>query len=377
MNAQNSIAPQGLESEYIQATAKFKLAQSYGNLLMQQSLLDLPVDAGLAFLVHNQQQSFKTLAHNFDLEVMPGYTGQIASAHGFTALWQAYVENDREYVKTSFDNPLAQNTAVQATRLLVEQSGEMNDRTTLFAENIGGVNDTLNALASTMEKSLNQAVSAMGVDAEFISATIDELKFSINQNVTDIVEGAEKTGKGVADLGIGVLTTLSAGSGAGTKGGGTNNPDSAAADKDGGTPSTEFIALAIRGSADGAAETAQARADLNANNKKLAEAYHKLAELNGLTAVAKVVDVQHALYIDALKDIGELIPILAHAWGASPLTPPGSGISLGFHNFALQIQRVKSTREAEDLAGIIGIADVGWTSLNRQLNTLKRMLSGV
>ena len=371
MNTQNSIAPQGLESGYIQATARFKLAQNYANLLVQQPFLDLPVDAGLAYLVRNQQQSLKTLANNFDLQVMPEYIGQISSASNFTALWQAYVKNDLEYVKNSFENQMAQGTAIQATRLLTEYSGRINVQADGFADNIKGVNLTLQSLASTMEKSLNQAILSMGVDAQFVSASIDELKSAINQNINDIVEGAEKTGKGVTDLGIGILTTIAANSG--EKGGETGKDKG----KDGGVPSTEFVALAIKSASEGSAETSKARADLEANNKKLAEAYHKLAELNGLTAVAKVVNVQTALYIDALKEIEQSIPILAQIWGISPLTPPGSGISLGFYNFSLQIQRVKSARDAEDLAGLISLADVGWTSLGEQLNTLKRTLSGV
>lgn len=375
MNTQNSIAPQGLESDYIQATARFQLAQNYANLLLQQPFLELPVDAGLASLVRNQQQSLKTLANNFDLEVMPGYIKQIASASGFTALWQAYKETDRTYVKNAFDNPMAQNTAVQATNLLAEHSGEINAQADLFANNINGVNTTLQSTIATLERSLDRAISDMGVDAEFVSASIDELKSSINQNINDIVEGGEKTGKAVTDLGIGILTTIAADSGSAAKGTGTDKK--AGESKGTSVPSTEFVALAIKGASEGAAETAKARADLNANNEKLADAYHKLAELNGLTAVAKVVSVQNSLYIGALKEIGQSIPILAQTWGTSPLTPPGSGISLGFHNFALQIQRVKSTQEAEQLAGLIGLADVGWTSLSRQLNTLKRTLSGV
>jgi hypothetical protein len=140
-------------------------------------------------------------------------------------------------------------------------------------------------------------------------------------------------------------------------------------------PSTDFAVKGIQGAEDGTANTVQARADLNANNEKLAARCQSLAITRAVLAVAKVVQVQSGLFASAVGDSRAAAEQLASTWGQPPVSPPGSGLSLGFYDFAKDIDAVRDHDGASDLVARLRLANDGWRALSDALEDMKQLLT--
>ena len=243
-------------------------------------------------------------------------------------------------------------------------------------------------LDTKLGDALTSAIKELGVEATSLSENIDALKDAIKKNIDDIAEGANKAGAATSELVVGVLTTIvnakpdskpaKNGNGDGSESG-ENGKDSGSGENGGGSnePSTDFVVSAIKGASEGVAETAQARAALNANNEKLAAAIQKLARINALVAVAQVVAVQNSLFSAALQSIQQSVAAIAATWGAPPIAPPASGISLGLADFAKQIAAVSSQQEANTLVGQMEYAFNDWKLFYKDLARQKGRLVSV
>jgi hypothetical protein len=368
-----------LRTNYLSTTNDFLSLQSYGNLLQEQAPLELPGDAGLSYEVRTFQGEMKAQARYFNNKIVTEYIRLFTMGTNFYALWKAMFDNDIEHLQHAFENEIARKASFHVFKELSDQAGKTNQVASAFVEDLKVLNVTLAKLDSKLDSALDASIKQLEESAIAESAKIDKLKKAIEQNINDIVAGASKVGAATSELIIGVLTTITdakvdVGS-KGGKGGETQKDGNGGKDKgDSGVPSTDFAVSAIQGATEGAAETAQARADLNANNEKLSVAYQNLARANALVAVAKVVKVQNEMFISVMKEAQEDSMQLAATWGQAPITPPGSGITLEFANFAQQIESVSSQKDADSLVDLCKNASMEWDLLNEKLSDLKRAM---
>ena len=141
-------------------------------------------------------------------------------------------------------------------------------------------------------------------------------------------------------------------------------------------PSGDFVVQGIDAAEQGVAETAQARAALNANNALLASAYQQLAGADALVAVAKVVQVQNSQFSSAFHNALDTAQVLAEDWGQSPQAPPATGISAGLAAFADAVAGMASSADAETLGGQLDYANTAWQLLAASLAPLEQAMTG-
>lgn len=380
------ISARDLEQRYLDTNGSILLLQKFASLVMMQQLLDLPVDAGLAYQVKEFQAQFKTQASYVQKQLVPMYISNLASASNFEALFSAFVTIGEPLIKQATDN--SKQRASEISLLLSEFADAHNSQTlTIGAKNIGVIKNSVLQLQSSFNDTTTNAIQRMGDAVAATNLEIDQLETEIKKNISDIVSGANKVGGSIRELGIGVLTEITKINASTEK---AAKPDSATEDDntedDGeitedtgtaselGVPSVSFVISAITGAEEGAAETAQARADLNSNNQKLANAYQKLAQVNALVATAKVIQVQNRMFASEMKTTQEKISNLATIWGQNPVISTGSGVSLGFYDYAHQII---TESNANILLTLLRSSTVSWNSLNEQLIVIRQELSGV
>jgi hypothetical protein len=68
---------------------------------------------------------------------------------------------------------------------------------------------------------------------------------------------------------------------------------------------------------------------------------------------------------------------IATNWGQSPVIPPGSGVSLGFDDYARQIVASATPADAKQLLALLKNAAIGWNSLDQQLTDCRKELTGI
>lgn len=377
-----NIGPATLRSNFENTNNYFKLLQTYANLLLMQMPLDLNVSSGLAYKINNYQQELGEKANTFHNNTIAEYIGIISKGINFCAIWDSAVKLDSQLLLNAAENPRAKSTCVDIFHENSQQSGRLNQFTDALTDDLVVLNDRLGKISAEFFPALETAIKNLGEAAETESANIDELNKSIIQNINDISAGAEKAGAATSELVIGILTNIADAKPDedSKKDDGKKNPKSskdksnaAAGDvtEKSDTPSADFVVSAIRGAADGVAQTAQARADLNSNNEKLAAAYQRLASDNALIAIAKVIATQNHMFISAMKEVQTHSTSLANTWGQPPISTPGSGISLEFVNFAKQIDAISTNVEAKQLEDSWQYESTNWDLLNKKLIYLK------
>ena len=418
MSNSANIGPGILQTSILTSGNNFISFQTNNDLFAEQQILELPVDAGLAYEIKQFQLQTKKSALNFS-DQNSDFIDVISESSNFISLWDSAYSEDISLISETAKNDEAKTDAFNTFKALSIAAGTVQQKANALASDMEALSDAQNVTNTRLSSLLSSAISDLDSDAAKISTEIDQLKTEINQNINDIVEGAEKAGAATSELLVGILTTISdakADNGGGKDGGGGDSGggdaggggdsggddsgggeeqasgDADAGDDSGGdsgggdggggesggdTPSTDFVVSAIKGATDGVAETAQARADLNANNENLAAAVQKLAEIEALVAVAKVVAVQDDLFRSAVSAFQASTKELATLWGRPPIAPPASGISGNMAQFGFEIKGVSSQQEANLLVEQMEYANNDWAGVGKNLARLKQRLVNV
>ena len=361
MASTSNPGPQALQVDYFSASDQFLFTQTAANLLEQQASLDLDaqVDAGLAYQVSQFQSQMKSRAMTASDRILPAYIGLLSQATAFAALWNAAYQLQRPRLAQAAQDAATRADLAQVYRQLAAQSGHINQQAQALTGDMRVIAGELAPLNAGFNTALSTTIAALGAAASASSASIDQLKAAINTNIADIVAGANKTGAAVTELIVKTMTTISDAQGEGKA-----------------APSGDFVVQGIDAAEQGVAETAQARAALNANNALLASAYQQLAGANALVAVAKVVHVQNSQFSSAFHNALDTAQVLAEDWGQSPQAPPATGVSAGLAAFADAVAGMASSTDAETLGGQLDYANTAWQLLAASLAPLEQAMTG-
>ena len=361
MASTSNPGPQALQVDYFSAGDQFLFTQTAANLLEQQANLDLDaqVDAGLAYQVSQFQSQMKSRAMTTGDRILPAYIGLLSQATAFAALWNAAYQLQRPRLAQAAQDASTRADLAQVYRQLATQSGHINQQAQALTGDMRVIAGELAPLNAGFNTALSATIAALGAAASASSASIDQLKAAINTNIADIVAGANKTGAAVTELIVKTMTTISDAQGDGKT-----------------APSGDFVVQGIDAAEQGVAETAQARAALNANNALLASAYQQLAGADALVAVAKVVQVQNSQFSSAFHNALDTAQVLAEDWGQSPQAPPATGVSAGLAAFADAVAGMASSADAETLGGQLDYANTAWQLLAASLAPLEQAMTG-
>ncbi|OEZ86167.1 hypothetical protein JAB6_17920 [Janthinobacterium sp. HH104] len=361
MASTSNPGPQALQVDYFSASDQFLFTQTAADLLEQQANLDLDaqVDAGLAYQVSQFQSQMKSRAMTAGDRILPAYIGLLSQATAFAALWNAAYQLQRPRLAQAALDAGTRADIAQVYRQLAVQSGHINQQAQALTGDMRVSAGELAPLNAGFNTALSATIAALGAAASASSASIDQLKAAINTNIADIVAGANKTGAAVTELIVKTMTTISDAQGDGKT-----------------APSGDFVVQGIDAAEQGVAETAQARAALNANNALLASAYQQLAGADALVAVAKVVQVQNSQFSSAFHNALDTAQVLAEDWGQSPQAPPATGISAGLAAFADAVAGMASSADTETLGGQLDYANTAWQLLAASLAPLEQAMTG-
>lgn len=361
MASTSNPGPQALQVDYFSASDQFLFTQTAANLLEQQANLDLDaqVDAGLAYQVSQFQSQMKSRAMTAGDRILPAYIGLLSQATAFAALWNAAYQLQRPRLAQAAQDAATRADLAQVYQQLAAQSGHINQQAQALTGDMRVIAGELAPLNAGFNTALSTTIAALGAAASASSASIDQLKAAINTNIADIVAGANKTGAAVTELIVKTMTTISDAQGEGKA-----------------APSGDFVVQGIDAAEQGVAETAQARAALNANNALLASAYQQLAGADALVAVAKVVQVQNSQFSSAFHNALDTAQVLAEDWGQSPQAPPATGVSAGLAAFADAVAGMASSTDAETLGGQLDYANTAWQLLAASLAPLEQAMTG-
>lgn len=361
MASTSNPGPQALQVDYFSASDQFLFTQTAANLLEQQANLDLnaQVDAGLAYQVSQFQSQMKSRAMTASDRILPAYIGLLSQATAFAALWNAAYQLQRPRLAQAAQDAATRADLAQVYQQLAAQSGHINQQAQALTGDMRVIAGELAPLNAGFNTALSTTIAALGAAASASSASIDQLKAAINTNIADIVAGANKTGAAVTELIVKTMTTISDAQGEGKA-----------------APSGDFVVQGIDAAEQGVAETAQARAALNANNALLASAYQQLAGADALVAVAKVVQVQNSQFSSAFHNALDTAQVLAEDWGQSPQAPPATGVSAGLAAFADAVAGMASSADAEALGSQLDYANTAWQLLAASLAPLEQAMTG-
>ncbi|EZP40960.1 MULTISPECIES: HBL/NHE enterotoxin family protein [Janthinobacterium] len=361
MASTSNPGPQALQVDYFSASDQFLFTQTAADLLEQQANLDLDaqVDAGLAYQVSQFQSQMKSRAMTAGDRILPAYIGLLSQATAFAALWNAAYQLQRPRLAQAALDAGTRADIAQVYRQLAVQSGHINQQAQALTGDMRVIAGELAPLNAGFNTALSATIAALGAAASASSASIDQLKAAINTNIADIVAGANKTGAAVTELIVKTMTTISDAQGDGKT-----------------APSGDFVVQGIDAAEQGVAETAQARAALNANNALLASAYQQLAGADALVAVAKVVQVQNSQFSSAFHNALDTAQVLTEDWGQSPQAPPATGVSAGLAAFADAVAGMASSADAETLGGQLDYANTAWQLLAASLAPLEQAMTG-
>jgi hypothetical protein len=356
-----NIGPSTLQPDYLFAFDKITQLQTFADLLQMQVVLDFSnIDEGLAFEINSFQNQMKAHAEYINDQFMAEFIGILSKSSNFCVLYNAPLKTEVNNVKNAASNFRAKESSSRVMSLLANQSGDLNQTVKIVASNLSVKKYELDETNEYFDTCLQKAIKALTSSATKSLTTIDNLQKEIKKNIDDIVEGANKIGAATSELLIGLLTTITD-----AKGGKPN------------TPSTNFVAMSVKGAADGAAETSQARANLNSNNAKLATEFQNLAKFNGLVAVAKVTKIQNDMFTNSVSDSLRAIHKISETWGQTPVLPPATGISLEFSNFSKSIDSISNGDDAQKLASIMEFVSDDWLAFKMKLNSFKTRLTGI
>lgn len=361
MASTSNPGPQALQVDYFSASDQFMFTQAAANLLEQQANLDLgaQADAGLAYQVSQFQSQMKSRAMATGDSILPAYIGLLSQATAFAALWDAAYQLQRPRLAQAALDAATRADIAQVFQQLAAQSGHITQQAQGLTGDMRVIAGELAPLNARFNTALSTAIAALGTAAGAAAASIDQLKAAINANITEIVAGANKTGAAVTELIVKAVTTISDAQGDGKT-----------------APSGDFVVQGIDAAEQGVAETAQARAALNANNALLASAYQQLANADALVAVAKVVQVQNSQFLNAYNGALDSAQVLAEDWGQSPQAPPATGISAGLAAFADAVAGMSASADAATLGGQLDYAKTAWQLLAASLAPLEQAMTG-
>lgn len=366
MASSSNPGPQALQVDYFSASDQFMFAQAAADLLEQQANLDLgaQADAGLAYQVSQFQSQMKRRAMATGDTIMPAWIGLLSEATAFAALWEAACQLQRPRLAQAAQDGAIRADIAQVFQQLAAQSGHITQQAQALTGDMRVIAGELAPLNAGFNTALSTAIAALGAAAGAAAASIDQLKAAINTNIADIVAGANKTGAAVTELIVKTVTTISDAQGAGKAGHGQA------------APSGGFVVQGIDAAQQGVAETAQARAALNANNALLASAYQQLATADALVAVAKVVQVQNSQFLNAYNGALASAQVLAEDWGQSPQAPPATGISAGLAAYADAVAGMGGSADAATLGGQLDDASTAWHLLAASLAPVEQAMTG-
>ena len=336
----NPIGSDNLTAVYLAGSSNNAVLRLYAETILTQANLDVSsVDAGLGVAITAYQRRLKRNARFFLNQIKPGFIKQITDGTNFYNTLEPGFRTGRPDILASVDNESMQKAASDIFSALSTSAGKISVDARFLGVDFSQTKNAVDAFQNQYDAALNQTIARLDASAQQLSTEIDRLQTEINTNICQVVDGALQAGGAVTELGVGILTTFT----------------SAEEEAD---PSGDFAVMAIQAGASGVATASQAVRDLQTNNEKLATAYQSLAKIDGLGAIAKAIQVQNGLFINALGPA---------TLNAQQFRTNWTQVETGFSDFSDSIKTISNQEDATGLASTVLGASTIWQGFNARL----------
>ncbi|MBM2886718.1 hypothetical protein [Chromobacterium amazonense] len=332
------------------------LTESYGNLLrQQQALAGTGIDSGLAIKIAAYQGQMNHQAQYFQQKNLSGLINLITYASNFAALVSAF--NNGLSADDQQLYALRQTYAQQLNGLAdLAEDYQVGAKATNTQYQV--TVDSLNQLMASYDQSMVQLINSLSDEAKQLNKDIDALIQAIAANIQAIVDQGEKAGAGVRELGLAILSSL-------TLKEEKDKDGKPAASKPG--DQVEYMVSGITALTGGIAGSSQAAKDLRSNNDKLATAYQALAQANAMITVAKSVQAQTQLFVEAYRNTQQKIVLLPQSWGQ---------IASAFRKSAFVWQNLTPDDDLARIRRNVSLCNTEWQLLAGQVADIKESYAG-
>jgi len=360
------LGDQNLLAAYLACARNALLSQTYSNLLEMQQKFSLEgMDVGLAVKFKAYQTEMLTYARAYDHQTMPAIIHQMTYASNFSALMSAFKKVLGKDGFLKLEN--IKDISVQVSSLK-ETAIKYEIYASALNAKMGVTWNSLQPLADNFKTVIDQIESNLTVAAQNVSQEISDLNALIDQNIQGIIDGGEKAGSGVVEIGNTIITTLNVSEEDESKlkkdqkSSDKDESDKAKAKKEDDELPTKYLVSGLNAIAGGIAGSSQAAADLKLNNEKLAAAYQKLAKVNSLLSVAKSIEAQNELFVSSIQNTNPAITQLDDGW---------KKVTASFSNAENAIFTINSAEELQSLKSAVEQGAQKWKILSDQIDDIK------
>jgi hypothetical protein len=346
------LSPQELLALHIAISSHALLNQSYSNLLLSQQLLTSQLmEPGLTVKVKAYQNQLRQHAHNFKQNTMSELIGLFTKASNFSTL-----------VNTV--NTLYSAEDLQAPQKGAEQIAALADLAQSYQIVAKAVDTQFSVTRETLEplmRNFHETVDAieqgLSAEAKQQAQTISALNEAIAKNIQGIVDAGIKAGEGVVQLGQSIVATVPLGPAKETP---PAKPKAA-------TEQASYMISGIQAISAGTSGAHQAVNDLKANYAKLATAYQTLASANALLTVAKSVQAQAQLFVDAYALTAQRVAILPTEWNK---------VATAYQTAASALRNISEAAEIKQIKHVISLSADQWQQLSKVIDKAKTNYAG-
>jgi len=353
------LGDQGLLEAYLTCARKALLSQTYSNLLEHQQKLSLEsLDSGIATKINAYQAEMFTHARTFNNQSMPTIIHQMTYASNFSALMSALkkiLEKKGQLALDDIKDISAQVASIKETANTYEIfASALNTK-------LGVTWDSLQPMISNYKKTIAELETSLTAASKTISQEISDLTALTDQNIQGIIDGGNKAGSGVTEIGDTIIATLN-----------VSNEDEKKPDKEKGKKAkaktdsnelpTQYLVSGLNAIAGGIASSSQAANDLKLNNEKLAAAYQELARVNSLLSVAKSIEAQNELFTSAFQSTKTAAAQLHNGW---------KSVTTSFANAENVISSLNNVEDIQSLKSVVNQGALKWKILSDQIDVIK------
>ncbi|MBT5551260.1 MAG: HBL/NHE enterotoxin family protein [Nitrospina sp.] len=353
------LGDQGLLEAYLSCTRKALLSQTYSNLLETQQKLSLEnFDSGLAVKINAYQAEMFTHARTFNNQSMPAIIHQMTYASNFSALMSALNKQLKNQDQLLLDNIKDISAQVQAIK---ETAETYQIFASALKSKLGVTWNSLQSLTSNYKEAMDQLETNLTAATQKIAQEILDLTELTSQNIQGIIDGGNKAGSGVSEIGDTIITIFNVSDKDEKKPGKDEEKEVEKKSENDEIP-TQYLVSGLNAIVDGVSGSSQAASDLKITNKKLAEAYQKLAKANSLLSVAKSVQAQNELFSNTFEQTTTATAQLNDEWEKVIK-------AFGYANDA--ISSINSVEEIQSLKHQVELSAQKWKILSDQIDAIK------
>lgn len=326
--------PQNLNRIHFSLSRRGLLTQSYSDLFSLQQRLDTEsIAPGLSVKIKAYQGELRRACNLFTTETVKGLINLDANALNFAALFNGFSSIKPTKTEEYIDSIKSLSSVLQKN---IVDSKNMIEVLNSEWSIIKPLSNAFGLVIDEIEKSIS-------TEAKEQSAKIMDLNKKISANIDSIFNAGLKTAKGIYEASDSVITSIVL----------KSKPDS---------NEKNYLITGINATATGVAEGEKAAAELRENYKALELAYQALAKENSILVIAKSINAQTKLFVDAYNYLIEDIAPLASAWDK---------VAVSYASAEDVISKLSTTAEFTELENQISLSEYEWDTFSKYVERLR------